>query len=303
MLNPTLNPTLLILAAGMGTRYAGVKWDDPVGPAGESLMEYSIFDARRAGFGRIVFVIRKEQEHAFRESVVKHLARRLTLEFLIQDNQRIPPGFSVPGGRTKPWGTTHAVLGAAGAIREPFAVINVDDFYGAQSYRRLATHLRSNPTDQAMIGFVLRNTLSEFGSVARAICQVGDQNYLEKIVEMKDIEKVGGHARNTDSAGREVRLTGDEIASMNIWGFTPAIFAPLREHFIRFLEQHYTDPNAECVLPNTINSMIQEHQIRVKVLPSRDAWFGITYREDHPRAVDNIHRLVTDGQYPHHLWT
>ena len=297
-----LNPTLLILAAGMGTRYAGVKWDDPVGPAGESLMEYSIFDARRAGFGRIIFVIRKDQEQAFREMIVRHFDRHIVLEFVLQDTHRIPSPYSVPAGRAKPWGTTHAVLGAAGAINEPFAVINVDDFYGAQSYCGLVNHLRANSTDQAMIGFVLRNTLSDFGSVARAICQVNEHNYLENIVEMKDIEKEGGHARNTDSAGREIRLTGDEIASMNIWGFTPAIFAPLREHFIRFLEQHRDDPNAECVLPNTVNSMIQEGQIRVKVLSSRDTWFGLTYREDRPRAVENIHRMVADGHYPKRLW-
>ena len=296
------SPTLLILAAGMGTRYAGVKWDDPVGPGGEPIMEYSLFDARRAGFGRIVFVIRKEQEQAFRDVAKRHFAKHLVLEFVLQDIHRIPAGFAVPPGRDRPWGTTHAVLGASGTIREPFAVINVDDFYGAQSFHSLATHLRSACADQAMIGFVLRNTLSEFGCVARAICDVNPAGYLEKIVEMKDIEKEGGHARNTDSSGREIRLTGDETASMNIWGFTPAIFAPLREHFLRFLKQHHADPHAECVLANTVNSMVQEGQIRVKVIPSRDAWFGLTYREDEPRAIENIHRLVADGHYPRRLW-
>jgi UTP-glucose-1-phosphate uridylyltransferase len=295
-------PTLLILAAGISSRYAGTKWDDPVGPNGEFIMEYSVFDARRAGFGRIVFVIRREQEQFFREMVAAHFGRRLSLEFVIQDNHRIPPGFSAPPARKRPWGTTHAVLGAAAVLHEPFAVINVDDFYGAQSFNSLAAHLRSAPEDQAVMGFVLRNTLSDFGPVPRAICEVDERNRLRKIIELKNIEKDGGHARNTDAAGGEMLLTGSETVSMNMWGFTPALFAPLREHFVRFLEKHHDDPNVECFLPNTVNSMIQENQVRVKVLPSGEEWFGLTYREEHPRAVDHIRRLVEDGHYPRRLW-
>lgn len=297
-----MTPTLLILAAGFASRYAGTKWDDPVGPNGESIVEYSIFDARRAGFGRIVFVIRKEQEGLFRDLVVARFGRRLTLEFVLQDNHRIPPGFAVPAARKRPWGTTHAVLGAAGTLHEAFGVVNVDDFYGAQSFASLAAHLRSGSENAAVVGFVLRNTLSDFGPVARAICDVDEQNLLRKIVEMKNIERDDGRARNTDAAGREILLTGSETVSMNMWGFTPAVFAPLREHFIRFLEQHHEDPCAECFLPNTINSMIQEGQARVKVLPTSDEWFGLTYREEHPRAVDRIRRLVEDGHYPRRLW-
>jgi len=295
-------PTLLILAAGIASRYAGTKWDDPVGPNGESLMEYSIFDARRAGFGRIVFVIRKEREQFFRELLAQHFGHRLSLEFVIQDNHRIPNGFSIPADRKRPWGTTHAVLGAAGTLHEPFAIINVDDFYGAQSFCSLAEHLRSGSDDQVVIGFVLRNTLSDFGPVARAICEMDDSNHLRRIIELKNIEMDGGHVRNTDVAGAELLLTGNETVSMNMWGFTPAVFAPLREHFLRFLETHHDDPTAECFLPNTVNNMIQENQVRVKVLPSREEWFGLTYREEHPRAVDHIRRLVGDGHYPRRLW-
>lgn len=297
-----MSPTLLILAAGMGSRYAGVKWNDPVGPDGETLMEYSLYDARRSGFGRLVFVIRKEQEQVARQFVAARFGRRMTLEYVLQDTHRIPSGFPIPSARSRPWGTTHAVLGSAGAIHEPFAVINLADFYGAHSFSAMVSHLRSGSTDQAMVGLVLRNTLSDFGAVPRGVCEIDDQGYLKKIVEMKDIEKEGGHALNVDAAGREVRLSGDEVVSMNFWGFSPAIFAPLREHFIRFLEKHHDDPNAECYLPNTVNSMIQEGQVRVKVLPSRDTWFGLTYREDYPRAVEHMRHLIDAGHYPKRLW-
>jgi len=296
------NPTLLILAAGMGSRYSGVKWHDPVGPGGEAIMEYSLFDALRAGFGRIIFVIRAEQEKIGREFVAERFHRKLRLEYVIQDLHRIPSGFRVPGERTKPWGTTHAVLGSAGTIHEPFAVINLADFYGGHSLSAMANHLRSGSSDQAMVGFVLRNTLSDYTSVARGVCQVNEQRYLEKIVEMKDIEKDGGPIRNTDTAGSEIRLTGDEIVSMNLWGFTPEVFTHLRTHFLRFLEQHHSDLSAECYLPNTVNSMIQDGQIRVKVLPSREEWFGLTDRADLPRAVNRIRHLIDDGHYPKRLW-
>jgi hypothetical protein len=297
-----MNPTLLILAAGLGSRYAGVKWNDPVGPAGETIVEYSLYDARLAGFGRIVFVIRKEQEKLGREFVAERIGRRMTLEYVIQDLHRIPHGFHVPPNRAKPWGTTHAILGCAGAIHEPFAVMNLADFYGVHSLCAVANHLRSGSSDQAMVGFVLRNTLSDYRPVPRAVCQISPTNCLEKIVEMKDIEKDGGRIRNTDASGREIRLTGDETVSMNLWGFTPEIFKPLREHFVRFLDKHHDDPNAECYLPNTVNSMIQEAQARVKVLASREDWFGLTDRGDHPRAVAHIRRMIDDGHYPKRLW-
>jgi UTP-glucose-1-phosphate uridylyltransferase len=297
-----VNPTLLVLAAGLGSRYAGVKWHDPVGPGGETIVEYSIFDARRAGFGRIVFVIRKEQEERGREFVADRFGRRMTLEYVIQDNHRIPPGFRVPMERTKPWGTAHAILVAAETTHEPFAVMNLADFYGAQGLGAIANHLRSGSSEHAMVGFVLRNTLSDFKPVPRGVCQVSRDNHLEKIVEMKDIEKDGGRIRNVDASGREIPLTGDEIVSMNLWGFTPQIFAPLKEHFIRFLEKHHEDPHAECYLPNTVNSMIQEGQIRVKVLPSPEDWFGLTDGSDHPLAVDRISHMIADGHYPKRLW-
>ena len=187
---------------------------------------------------------------------------------------------------------------AANAINEPFAVINFEDFYGAESYRALAHHFQSGTTDQAMIGFSLRNTLSEFGAVARGVCKVSADGFLESIVELENIERDGGHVVSTDAMGDEARLTGGEIVSMNIWGFTPRVFTPLYEHFQDFLRLKGGDPEAECVISNTVNEMLLAGQARVKVLRTPDQWFGVTYQEDHERAVEKIRRLVASGSYP-----
>jgi hypothetical protein len=224
------------------------------------------------------------------------------VEYVHQEVNKLPPGFHVPVARTKPWGTTHAVLMAAGAIHEPFAAINVDDFYGAESYRALAHHLLSGSNDYATVGSVLRNTLSEFGTVARGVCQVDSNGYLESILELKNIERDGGHASDTDAAGRETKLTGDEIVSMNMWGFTPRVFAQLSEQFENFLEVHGTSLEAECFIPNTVNNLLSAGQARVKVLHCSDSWFGVTYREDHSHAVGRIRRLIESGYYPKRLW-
>lgn len=295
-------PTLLVLAAGLGARYGGLKLTEPVGPNGEALVDYSLYDAHRAGFGRIVFVVRRDIDQRIRDTIHARLARHLAVEFVHQELTDLPNGFRVPAHRIKPWGTTHALLAAAPAIQEPFAVINVDDFYGAESYRSLAAHLQSDTTDSAAIGMVLRNTLSEFGAVARAICQVGPAGYLENIVELKNIERAGGHAHNTDAEGSETRLTGDEIVSMNMWGFHPNIFPLLALHFRRFLDFHAAELESECFLPNTVNALIQAGQTRVRVLRCGESWFGITYREDLDRAADKIRHLVEAGYYPHKLW-
>ena len=297
-----VSPTLLVLAAGMGSRYGGLKQLDPVGPDGETIMDYSIFDARRAGFGKIVFVIRKSIEEPFREKIGTRYEKRIPVEYVFQEIGKLIPGLTPPVGRTKPWGTTHAILMAGNAIHEPFAVINADDFYGADSFRALAHHLQSGTQDDAMIGFVLRNTLSEFGAVARGVCHVSDDGYLKDITELKSIEREGMHITNIDAEGRETVLNGAELVSMNMWGFTPQIFPHLYEHFQRFLKRYGEDLNAECYIPGTVNSMIQSGEARVKVLRSGDAWFGITYREDQPRVVQSIGRLIDQGSYPRRLW-
>jgi NDP-sugar pyrophosphorylase family protein len=297
-----VNPTLLVLAAGMGSRYGGLKLIEPVGHGGEAIVDYSIYDARRAGFGRIVFVIRRDIEQLIKERIGARFEKHLTVEYVYQEVNKLPPGFHAPGARTKPWGTTHAILMAAGAIHEPFAVINVDDFYGVESYRALVRHLLFGSNDYATVGSILRNTLSEFGTVARGVCQVDNTGYLGSILELKNIERDGGHARDTDTAGRETRLTGDEIVSMNMWGFNPQVFAQLSEQFQKFLEVHDTSLEAECFIPNTVNNLVSAGQARVKVLRSSDSWFGVTYREDHSHAVARIRHLIESGLYPKKLW-
>jgi NDP-sugar pyrophosphorylase family protein len=301
-MTPTSSPTLLVLAAGMGSRYGGLKQIDPVGPAGETIIDYSIFDALRAGFGKLVFVIRKDIEQQFREIVGARFEKRVAVDYVFQALEDIPPQFSVPAGRTKPWGTTQAILLAADAIHEPFAAINADDFYGADAYRSLAGHLTSGSQDYSMVGFVLRNTLSDFGSVARGVCQVSDDGFLEHIAELTKVERDGNGARNTDTAGTVTKLTGDEPVSMNFWGFTPQVFDQLRENFEKFLESSGTDLKSECYIPNTVGDLVRAGQARVKVLHSRDSWFGVTYREDRPRVVESIRGLIGKGFYPEKLW-
>jgi hypothetical protein len=296
------SPTLLVLAAGMGSRYGGLKQIDPVGPAGETIIDYSIFDALRAGFGKLVFVIRKDIEEAFREIVGSRFEKRVAVDYVFQSLEAIPPRFSVPAGRTKPWGTTQAILCAADAIHEPFAAINADDFYGAGGYRELARHLTSGSPDYAMVGFVLRNTLSDFGSVARGVCQVSPEGYLKNIVELTKIERDGNGARNTDPAGNVTTLSGDEPVSMNMWAFRPRVFGQLRERFEQFLESHAGDSKAECYIPMTVGELVRAGEARVIVLRSCDPWFGVTYREDRPRVVESIRRLIAAGAYPEKLW-
>lgn len=298
-----VSPTLLVLAAGMGSRYGGLKQIDPVGPDGETIMDYSIYDARRGGFNKVVFVIRKEIERPFRETIGARFEKRIAVEYVFQEIGKLVPAHLAPAGRTKPWGTTHAILMAANTIREPFAVINSDDFYGAESYRMLAHHLKSATPDYAMVGYVLRHTLSEFGAVARGVCTTDADGCLREIVELERIERDGGHAINTDREGRVTKLTGDETVSMNMWGFTPHVFSQLEERFQNFLKLKSADVNAECYIPSTVNDLISSGEARVRVLRSGEPWFGITYREDRQRAVDSIRRLIESGAYPKRLWS
>jgi NDP-sugar pyrophosphorylase family protein len=296
------SPTLLLLAAGMGSRYGGLKQIDPVGPAGETIIDYSIYDAIRAGFGKVVFVIRKDIERPFREIVGARFEERIAVEYVFQELDSVPPEFAVPVGRTRPWGTMHAILMAADVVREPFAVINADDFYGAASYRMLAGYLQSGAEDYAMAGFILRNTLSDFGAVARGVCRVGEDDMLQSVVELTRIERDGAAAKNSDSTGQVTKLTGAEIVSMNMWGFTPRVFEQLREYFQRFLQLHGSDVLAESYIPSAVNELILAGRARVKVLRTSDSWLGITYREDRLRVVEGIGRLIDEGYYPKRLW-
>lgn len=265
-------------------------------------MDYSIHDALRAGFGKLVFVIRRDMAQTFREMIGARFEQRLPVQYVFQELDQLPPGFSVPPGRTKPWGTTQAILMAEEAIHEPFAAINADDFYGAQSYRLLAEHFQSASTDYAMVGFVLRNTLSEFGSVARGICRVDENQFLRSVTELTGIEREGAGAKNT-AAGKITRLTGDEPVSMNFWGFHPALFAQLKKQFAEFLAGNAGDLKAECYIPSTVNDLVAAGQARVKVLRTNDSWFGVTYRADRPRVLESIRQLIARGGYPENLWS
>jgi NDP-sugar pyrophosphorylase family protein len=296
-------PALLVLAAGMGNRYGGLKQIDPIGIGGETIVDYSIYDALRAGFSKVVFVIRKDIEQAFKQAVGARFERHIPVDYVFQELDKLPPGFSVPTDRTRPWGTAHAVLMAAAVISEPFAVINADDFYGAEGYQLLAQHLQSETANYAMVGFVLRNTLSDFGGVSRGVCQVDTEDFLRSIIEMTNIERDGRRAKNIDSTGHMTALSGEELVSMNMWGFNPKIFVPLEAHFQRFLEARGADLFAESFLTSTVNELILAGEAQVKVLRTNDSWVGVTYREDRQRVVESISHLIDRGDYPKRLWS
>ncbi|HEV2207502.1 MAG TPA: sugar phosphate nucleotidyltransferase [Verrucomicrobiae bacterium] len=294
--------TLLVLAAGMGSRYGGLKQLEPVGPGGETLMDYSIYDALRAGFNRLVFIIRRDIETAFKESIGRRYEGRVAVDYVFQELGRVPAGFVLPAQRKKPWGTGHAVLMAADAVHEPFGVVNADDFYGAHSFQVLAQHLGSGTPDYALVGFVLRNTLSAFGSVARGVGQLTPDGYLRSIVELTKIERAGAAAQYTDDAGQAHALTGEEMVSMNMWGFLPSFFSGLEEEFAAFLRKRGQDEKAEFYIPTPVNNMVAGGRARVKVLRTPDSWFGITYRDDKEAVVKGIRELVSKGEYPERLW-
>jgi hypothetical protein len=295
-------PTLLVLAAGMGSRYGGLKQIDPVGPAGETIIDYSIFDAMRAGFGKLVFVIRKDIEQQFREIVGARFEKRIAVEYVFQELDKLPAPYTLPAGRIKPWGTTHAILMAEGVIRENFAAINADDFYGQEAYQVLAKHLIAGTADYAMVGFILKNTLSAHGSVARGVSRVDAHNYLTNIVEMMKIEPDGSGAKNTEADGQVTKLTGDEAVSMNFWGFTPALFPQIKVEFEKFLKKAGGEQKSECYIPATVGELVTSGRARCKVLRSSDSWFGVTYREDRPQVVESIRQLIAQGKYPEQLW-
>lgn len=299
MSSPKLD--LVILAAGIGSRFGGVKQVQPVGPRGELIIEYSAFDALRAGFGRLVLVIRKDIERDFREAIGRRLEQRMEVSYVFQEIDALPGGFKAPAGRTKPWGTAHATLAARPAVRGPFAVINADDFYGASAYRTLAAHFAAS-TDYAMVGYPLSQTLSEHGTVSRGLCATDATGRLASITEITKIEKIPGGARYHDAGGQARLLKGDEIVSMNFWGFTPAVFPQLEAKLGAFLAQHGNDPKAEVYLPTALSELNQSGEARIALHRSEDAWFGLTYKEDLSAAQAAIKGLVDAGKYPAPLW-
>jgi dTDP-glucose pyrophosphorylase len=299
--SPDSKPVLVVLAAGIGSRYGGLKQVDPVGPHGETIIDYSIYDAIHAGFGSVCFVIRRDIERPFKELVGARFQSRIAVEYVFQELTHLPKGFSAPPSRTKPWGTGHAVLAAAGPVREPFGVINADDFYGQESFQLLAKHLQSTSGDYTMVGFILRNTLSDFGAVARGVCATSPDDFLQQVTELTRIEKVGQGAKNTDANGQVQPLSGSEIASMNMWGFTPGIFDQLEHEMSRFLREYLQDLKAEFYLTTAVNDLVASGRARVKVLRTRAAWAGVTFREDRPWVMENIRALIRAGRYPEKL--
>jgi len=295
-----MKPTLLILAAGMGSRFGGLKQVEPVGPNGEAIIDYSIFDAIRAGFGKVVFVIRESFADAFQEKFGDKLAGKIEVEYVFQELDNLPEGFSLPEGREKPWGTAHAILVAKNVINEPFCALNADDFYGFNAYKVMADFLKesADPNEYSMVGYKLNNTLSDFGSVSRGICQVNKNDELESIVETKKIFKKGDKIISEEPDGSEKELTGNETVSMNIWGFKTSIFPVLEEKFTQFLRTEIDKPKSEMYIPSVVFEMIDEGKATVKVLKTDSPWFGVTYKEDKPAVVNKIKSLIEKGDYP-----
>jgi hypothetical protein len=303
------DPTLVILAGGIGSRYGGLKQADPIGPNGELIIHYSVYDALKAGFGHVVFLIRRDIEDAFRERIGNEVARHTDVTYVFQDLENIPAGVAIPDGRSKPWGTGHAVLCCRDAVHGNFAAINADDFYGATAFVALAHHLRTakdTPDGYAysMVGYVLSNTLSEHGHVARGVCQVDADGYLTGIRERLHIEPLPEGIVDRLEDGSLVPFAADSTVSMNMWGFTPSLIGELEARFPQFLTQSVpVNPlKAEFLLPNIVGDLVQEEKARVKVLPTNEKWFGVTYQADRPRVQAAVRQLIARGKYPARLW-
>jgi dTDP-glucose pyrophosphorylase len=302
-------PQLVVMAAGIGSRYGGLKQVDPVGPSGEIVIDYSIYDALRAGFQRVVFVIRRDIEDVFREKVGRSIESRVDTRYVFQQLDALPAGFAPPPGRTKPWGTGHAALVARDAVDANCAVINADDYYGPASFAILAEHLRrahdrNGIADYAMVAFRLRNTVTEHGHVARGVCTARPDGRLASIVERPRIQTFGQAIRFSEDDGATwTDIAPDSLVSMNMWGFTPSIFDALAEGFPRFLRDRGADPKAEYFLPSVVNDLIQSGKADVRILPTDEKWYGVTYQEDKPELKAFIARQVREGRYPERLWS
>ena len=301
--------TLMIMAAGIGSRYGGLKQVDPVGPTGEIVIDYSIFDALRAGFSKVVFLIRPELEEMFHAKIGQKVARRAEIEYVYQKLSDLPAGYAAPAGRQKPWGTGHAVLSCRNAVHTNFAAINADDFYGRSTFEALAGFLRQTHQGQSgfleccMAGYRLGNTLSENGSVARGVCQVDGDGFLTGIRERTHIEREGERARSREGDGELTYLPLEMLVSMNMWGFTPTFFPALQEQFSLFLDKNAGDlSKVEFYLPEAVNALIQQQRARAKVLPTSEKWFGVTYPQDRPTVQAAIRQLIAQDVYPENLW-
>jgi hypothetical protein len=301
----TTKPTLVVLAAGMGSRYGGLKQIDPIGPNGEIVIDYSVFDAIRAGFGKVVFVIRHDIEEAFKATIEPHVKGKLPIEYAYQDLKDLPAGFSVPEGRTKPWGTGQAVWACRNVVKEPFGIINADDFYGRNSFENLAALLKSldaKACQSCIVPFTLRNTLSENGTVSRGVCQFDKAGNLTSVVERTTIAKDGQGGAKFEEGGQWFPLTGEEPVSMNMWGFTAPVFPEIERLFTEFLKKSGTSPKAEFYIPTVVDTLIREKGMKVPGKATSAQWFGVTYPEDKPVVVAGVKELIGKGVYGANLW-
>jgi dTDP-glucose pyrophosphorylase len=302
-----MKPTLLILAAGIGSRYGGLKQVDPVGPGGEAIIDYSIYDAIRAGYGKVLFVIRESFAASFKDVFEPKLRGRIQTGYVYQELESlVPKDIPIHPDRKKPWGTGHAILVAKDLIKEPFVVINADDYYGPAGYKLIPEYLHSASHQKiphySMVGYRLRTCLSEHGFVSRGICEPDDEEFLKTVVERTHIEVDKGKIITQIDETTKAELTGKEIVSMNIWGFMPSFFKFLDDFFSAFIQKNAANPKAEFYIPFVVNELIRDNRIRLKILESKDHWFGVTYKEDKENAVREIRKLIESGIYPEKLW-
>lgn len=298
-----MKPTLVVLAAGMGSRYGGLKQIDEFGPSGEAIIEYSIFDAIRAGFGKVVFIIRKTIEKDFKAFIGNKFEGKIDIAYAYQELDHLPEGFTAPEGREKPWGTAHAMMVAKDVVNEPFAIINADDFYGADAYKVMGNFLSQLSNDSnsyALLGYYVKNTLSENGSVSRGVCQLNENNFLESITERTKIYPQDNNIVFEED-GKLTTLSPETPVSMNFMGFTPAVFPLLEEKFIAFLEKDINTPKSEFFIPLALSLFVEEKLATVTVLETAAKWFGVTYKEDKQAAQDQLNQLIEAGKYPTNL--
>ncbi len=301
-----MKPTLLILAAGIGSRYGGLKQLDKIGPNGETIIDYSIYDAIRAGFGKVIFIIKESIEDDFKETFVEKLKDKIAVDYVFQEIWMVPEGILVPDERQKPWGTGHAVMMADGKIDGPFAVINSDDFYGRGAYQTLSDYYKvwtpERENDYCMVGYHVGNTLSEFGSVSRGVCTGDQEKYLVDVVERTHIEKTASGIVFKEEHERYTGLPDETIVSMNFWGFTPSFFGYLNKGFAEFIRKNVENLKAEFYIPSMVNDLIKSDRATVRILDCPDKWFGMTYKEDRETVVRSIRELIKQGIYPENLW-
>ena len=298
-------PILVIMAAGMGSRYGGLKQIDPIDKEGHIIMDFSIFDAYRAGFRKVVFIIKEENKENFQRAIGDRVSKTMEVSYVFQKNDSLPEGYELPKERSKPWGTGHAILSCIDTVKEPFVVINADDYYGKHAFEVIYDFLNQNEDDEkyryAMVGYILKNTLTDNGHVARGVCEIGENEFLKEITERTHIEKREEKAVYTEDEGKSwMDISTESIVSMNMWGFTESILGELQERFADFLEENLQKNPLKCeyFLPSVVDALIKEEKASVKVLKSEDKWYGVTYKEDKPFVMKAIEKLKEDGIYP-----